>query len=141
MISSRGIRKNDKRIYLTFLVKSVGFIHIFYSIYHKINSGMKDAFLLHHLLKGNTSCFGSMNNHNRLPFLVYDRDLWFRLFEIAPFEKIPKVLYYYRVLPHSLSHGNSIALGKELLLAATMGIRDAICRNKGYLQGEEPNII
>ncbi|MEH7375152.1 glycosyltransferase family 2 protein [Neobacillus drentensis] len=105
----------------------------------------KSRFLICYVCHGSVmfskDTFHRVGGYNPFFKIVYDRDLWSRLFEIAPFEKIPKVLYYYRVLPHSLSLGNSIALGKELLLAATMGIRDAICRNKGYLHGEEPNII
>ncbi|EOP57450.1 MULTISPECIES: glycosyltransferase family 2 protein [Bacillus cereus group] len=85
--------------------------------------------------------FHRLGGYNPLFKIVYDRDLWFRLFEVAPFEKIPKVLYHYRVLPNSLSHGDSSAVGKELLLAATMGIRDFIHRKKGYLHNESPNVI
>ena len=85
--------------------------------------------------------FCRLGGYNPLFKIVYDRDLWFRMFEIAPFEKIPKVLYYYRILSDSLSHGNPAAVYKELLLAATAGIRDVICRNKGYLHNESPSVI
>lgn len=85
--------------------------------------------------------FCRLGGYNPLFKIVYDRDLWFRMFEIASFEKIPKVLYYYRILPDSLSHGNPAEVNKELLLATTAGIRDVIYRNKGYLHNESPNVI
>lgn len=84
--------------------------------------------------------FCRLGGYNPLFKIVYDRDLWFRMFEIAPFEKIPKVLYYYRILSDSLSHGNPATVNKELLLAATTGVRDVICRIKGYLHNEGPNV-
>ncbi|MFB9762683.1 glycosyltransferase family 2 protein [Ectobacillus funiculus] len=124
------------------------FLHAHESAFNRVLSEeevYKSRFCICYVCHGSVmfskDAFYRVGGYNQLFKIVYDRDLWFRLFEIAPFEKIPKELYYYRVLPHSLSHGNSFVLGKELLLAVTMGIRDVICRNKGYLHGEDPNVI
>lgn len=85
--------------------------------------------------------FQSVGGYNPLFKIVYDHDLWIRLFEIMPFEKIPMVLYRYRVVPSSLSHRDSAMLNKEVLLASTMGIRDSICHAKSYSLIKILNVI
>jgi glycosyltransferase involved in cell wall biosynthesis len=52
-----------------------------------------------------------------------DLDLWIRLLEIGPIDKVPEVLYHYRIDPDSISRKDETKTCRESLAAATCHIR------------------
>lgn len=58
--------------------------------------------------------------------ITYDYNLWTRLFEIIPIEKIPKVLYQYRIIQGSLSHSNLTEFTIESTLAVLTRVQEIL---------------
>jgi len=48
--------------------------------------------------------------------ITHDYDLWLKLFQLGPIEKVDRVLYRYRVHSDSLSHNNGMATYTEKLI-------------------------
>lgn len=63
--------------------------------------------------------FNKVGKYNTNYKISYDYDLWVRLFKIMPIEKLPEVLYEYRIIANSLTNSNPQRVNKELLLIAT----------------------
>lgn len=73
--------------------------------------------------------FNKVGKYNPNYTISYDYDLWVRLFEMMPFEKIPEVLYEYRIIANSLTNSNPRRVNKELLLIATSHVRSVVHHN------------
>ncbi|WP_379969917.1 glycosyltransferase family 2 protein [Ectobacillus sp. sgz5001026] len=72
------------------------------------------------------AAFHKVGGYNTKFKITYDYNLWTRLFEIAPIEKIPKVLYQYRIVHDSLSHSNLIEFSIESTLAVLTRVQEII---------------
>ncbi|MCP8968351.1 glycosyltransferase family 2 protein [Ectobacillus ponti] len=69
--------------------------------------------------------------------ISYDYDLWLRLYEQMPIEKIPHVLYEYRIVTNSLTHSGGSKVNQELLHISTKYIRKLL----QYKKGTEPKLV
>ncbi|MFD2616329.1 glycosyltransferase [Terrilactibacillus laevilacticus] len=73
---------------------------------------------------GNAFCHGSMifsrkiydqvGGYNPKYKIAYDYDLWLRMQEVLPLQKVPEVLYYWRVVSNSLGRKNMSWTMKEV---------------------------
>ncbi|MGG3465963.1 glycosyltransferase [Neobacillus pocheonensis] len=70
--------------------------------------------------------FQKAGGYNPTYKISYDYDLWLRLFDIMPFEKVEKVLYEYRVTANSLTNNNLNLNRQELLTIASKKIRELV---------------
>ena len=96
---------------------------------------------------GNAFCHGSMmfskeiyeqaGGYNPKYKIAYDYDLWLRMQAVLPLQKVPKVLYYWRILSTSLSRKNSKAT-KEEVWGITL---NHICKQRFDSMIREPNFI
>jgi glycosyltransferase involved in cell wall biosynthesis len=85
--------------------------------------------------------------------ITHDYDLWLKLFQLGPIEKIDRVLYRYRVHSGSLSHHDGMATYTEKLSCSirrlrqfeyghrTGPIRVIVFANKGLIQMMANNVV
>lgn len=88
------------------------------------------CYLCHGSVVYSKQAFYAVGRYNPKYKISYDYDLWVRLFEIAPIEKIPKVLYHYRIRPNSLGKKNPKDTITELLTISTTAIYNKLREQK-----------
>lgn len=89
------------------------------------------CYLCHGSVMFSKKAFYDAGRYNPKYRISYDYDLWLRMFEISPIEKIPKVLYHYRLRPDSLGKQNTNNTIAELLTISSLHIYNKLVREKG----------
>jgi len=84
------------------------------------------CYLCHGTVMFSKEAFNRVGKYNPSYKISYDYDLWLRLFTIMPIEKLPNVLYEYRVVTNSLTNSNGKEVNKELLRIATTYIHQIV---------------
>lgn len=82
---------------------------------HIYNYRLFTCYLCHGSVIFSKKAFYDAGRYNPRYKISYDYDLWLRMFDISPIEKIPKVLYHYRLREDSLGKRNSKDTIAELL--------------------------
>ncbi|MEY8348455.1 glycosyltransferase [Bacillus cereus] len=80
---------------------------------------LHSCYVCHGTVVYSKEAFNKVGKYNTNYKISYDYDLWVRLFRIMPIEKLPEVLYEYRIIANSLTNSNPQRVNKELLLIAT----------------------
>jgi glycosyltransferase involved in cell wall biosynthesis len=74
--------------------------------------------------------FYDVGRYNPKYKISYDYELWLRLFDISPIEKIPKVLYHYRLRNDSLGKQNTKKTITELMTISSLHIYNKLLNKK-----------
>jgi glycosyltransferase involved in cell wall biosynthesis len=82
--------------------------------------------VVHGSLTFSKQLFHELGGYNERYKIAQDFDLIIRLLEVGPIDKVPKVLYHYRVDPRSLSRKNETETCDESMRVASDHIRDMI---------------
>ncbi|MBO2944056.1 glycosyltransferase [Paenibacillus sp. F411] len=80
------------------------------------------CYLCHGSVTFSKQAFYAAGQYNPNYRISYDYDLWLRMFEISPIEKVPKVLYHYRLRDDSLGKTNMTETIKELMTISSHSI-------------------
>jgi glycosyltransferase involved in cell wall biosynthesis len=88
------------------------------------------CYLCHGSVIFSKKAFYDVGQYNPKYKICYDYDLWLRLFEISPMEKIPKVLYHYRLREDSLGKQNTRKTKTELMTISTLHICNKLIHEK-----------
>lgn len=88
------------------------------------------CYLCHGSVIFSKKAFYDVGRYNPKYKISYDYDLWLRLFDISPIEKIPKVLYHYRLRKDSLGKQNTNNTIAELMTISSRSIYNKILREK-----------
>lgn len=89
------------------------------------------CYLCHGSVTFSKKAFYDVGQYNPKYKISYDYDLWMRLFEISPIEKIPKVLYHYRLREDSLGKKNQDQTITELMTISTRYLIKKLKLNNG----------
>ncbi|WP_081481840.1 glycosyltransferase family 2 protein [Paenibacillus elgii] len=88
------------------------------------------CYLCHGSVMFSKKAFYDAGRYNPKYKISYDYDLWLRMFEISPIEKIPKVLYHYRLREDSLGKQNTDGTISELMTISSIHIYNKLIRKK-----------
>ncbi|MDG4656622.1 glycosyltransferase [Ectobacillus antri] len=83
------------------------------------NARFHSCYVCHGTVVYAKEVFNRVGKYNTNYTISYDYDLWVRLFEIMPIEKIPNILYEYRVISSSLTNSQPRRVNQELLCIST----------------------
>jgi len=89
--------------------------------------------ICHGSLLFSKSMFHAVGGYDPSYRIAYDYDLWMRMIEVLPIEKVEKVLYQWRVNPDSLCRSNDLETCVEVMRVSTKHARQF---KFGHLQGE-----
>jgi glycosyltransferase involved in cell wall biosynthesis len=82
--------------------------------------------VVHGTMAFSKKAFISAGKYNENYRIGQDFDLWNRLLEIGPIDKVPEILYYYRVDPESISRKDETKTCHESLLISTFHIKNLL---------------
>ncbi|MCP3773545.1 glycosyltransferase [Paenibacillus sp. MZ04-78.2] len=88
------------------------------------------CYLCHGSVTFSKKAFYDAGRYNPMYKISYDYDLWLRMFEIAPIEKIPKVLYHYRLREDSLGKQNTKQTITELMTISSLHLYNKLIREQ-----------
>ncbi|WP_081890234.1 glycosyltransferase family 2 protein [Paenibacillus tyrfis] len=88
------------------------------------------CYLCHGSVMFSKKAFYAAGRYNPKYKISYDYDLWLRMFEISPIQKIPKVLYHYRLREDSLGKQNTANTISELMTISSLHIYKKLIRKK-----------
>lgn len=88
------------------------------------------CYLCHGSVMFSKKAFYDAGRYNPKYKISYDYDLWLRMFDISPIEKIPKVLYHYRLRQDSLGKQNTKKTIAELMTISTLHINNKLLHRK-----------
>ncbi|MFB6366742.1 glycosyltransferase family 2 protein [Paenibacillus elgii] len=88
------------------------------------------CYLCHGSVMFSKKAFYDAGQYNPMYKISYDYDLWLRMFEIAPIEKIPKVLYQYRLREDSLGKQNTKQTITELMTISSLHLYNKLLWEK-----------
>lgn len=95
------------------------------------------CYLCHGTVMFSKAAFHKVGGYDPRYKISYDYDLWLRLFDIAPIEKTPQVLYYYRVRSNSLGKINQRETIAELMeISSSYVYKDVL----GHTQKPAPHL-
>ncbi|MFG6496366.1 glycosyltransferase family 2 protein [Fictibacillus sp. UD] len=94
------------------------------------NSRFYNCYVCHGSVMFSKEAFQRVNGYNPHFKISYDYDLWLRLYDIYPIEKINRILYQYRVLPNSLGKRSKSDTISELMTSVIHFIGNSIISNK-----------
>ncbi|ULL17000.1 glycosyltransferase [Paenibacillus sp. H1-7] len=96
-----------------------------------INTRLFSCYLCHGTVVFSKKAFYAVGRYNPKYKISYDYDLWLRLFQISPIEKIPKVLYHYRLREDSLGKQDRSKTIAELMAISSQHVyKNRIRRRK-----------
>lgn len=120
-----GIFENEKNYHL-----EIDYYNTILSQRQIVRSRLFRCYLCHGSVVYSKQAFYDVGRYNPKYKISYDYDLWVRLFEIAPIQKIPKVLYHYRLRPTSLGKTNTKNTNIELVTISTAAIYNKLRQQK-----------
>lgn len=89
------------------------------------------CYLCHGTVMFSKAAFHKVGGYDPRYKISYDYDLWLRLFDIAPIEKTPQVLYYYRIRNNSLGKINRRETITELMeISSSYVYKKVLCHTK-----------
>ncbi|WP_160726185.1 glycosyltransferase family 2 protein [Bacillus sp. USDA818B3_A] len=93
--------------------------------------------IVHGTVAFSKEAFYKAGKYNERYQIGQDLDLWIRLLEIGPIDKVPEVLYHYRVDPQSISRKDETKTCKESLTCTSFHIENKLKKERNH----KPNLL